>query len=402
MKKIVLFGSTFDDNLGEDIFPRCFKAKFLECGDEQFEFTSLDMYGRSEKVNCQLSADDNRDYKKMIARKAAKKAFNLMGSPNVYRHITWLLKKRERIRLASQYEQKIEGASAIVVAGGGILECTGQHDFYHHVDLLTSIAEKRDIPVYFNAVGVVVDHKLSHMFGWSIMGKALARKCVKSITCRDGAEWVNERMFHGGLVARTLPCSAIFASEVFDIQKDEKSKLIGIGVIRGNAFESYGKPVSQEYLLDIYEDVIRKLIDHGHKCEIFTNGLGDDEKFASLLQARFKEGVVSKAARSTSAEQLLNTIASYRGIITARLHAAISAYSLKVPSVALVWNPKVAEFMKMIGNGNCAIEVADFEASHIVGTFEEELETGYDMTIYEDLRGQVNRGVQAIYDDIEE
>lgn len=108
----------------------------------------------------------------------------------------WYINSNNFVRLKKHYTQVINGASAIIFAGGGIIECSTNHDYYHHIDLLTKIADKRNIPVYFNAVGRVVDSK--HMFGWNIMRRAAKQTVCKSVSCRDGVEWINSNLLKRG------------------------------------------------------------------------------------------------------------------------------------------------------------------------------------------------------------
>ena len=264
----------------------------------------------------------------------------------------------------------------MIFPGGGIIECSTNHDYYHEIDLITRIAQKMRIPVCFNAVGRVVDRR--HMFGWGIMRRAVNRSCVKSMTCRDGVEWINRNLYGGRNFAAELPCSAILAGQVYGVQRDPSSNTIGIGVIRGSAFEVYGDPISQEQMLDMYERVVREILKQGYACCLFSNGYIGDVQFGELLRERLGplEGV-SYALEQASGEQLVRTIASFKAMVTARLHSIIAAYSLDIPVAAISWTAKVPDFMRMMGCPEYAVSQEALSADALLSALERAMREGY-------------------------
>jgi hypothetical protein len=75
-------------------------------------------------------------------------------------------------------------------------------------------------------------------------------------------------------------------------------------------------------------------------------------------------------------EQLIERISSYAGVVSCRLHPGILSYSLKVPAVGIVWNPKVPGFYNAIHYGNRTITVDGISPSLIMDKLEKAMEEG--------------------------
>lgn len=393
--KIIIAGLMMDTNLGEAIYPYVL-AKKLSGGGYTLQFENLDFYGRSNRCeknttfieDIDLLYSSNCGKKKIFFLKVLNRLSGLIGRPEYFRHIAWKLNQNNEKRLTRYYTSILKGASLLVFPGGGIIECTSNHDYYHHIDLITKIADELQIPCCFNAVGRVVDYR--HMFGWNTMRKALNRKCVKSITCRDGADWINQNLYYGKKIAAEIPCCAIFSSQAYQIQKNPTSNTIGIGVIRGNIFESYGISISQEKLLSLYEQIIRKLLKMGYSCCVFTNGYSKDIQFGQLLSKRL--GLLENVEFCLyvdSGEKLVQTIASFKALITARLHSIIVAYSLDIPSIGISWTEKVTDFLKLVGSPQNAIQTDKLEDDIIITALEQAVKKGYPLTTRKILEDKV-------------
>ena len=188
--------------------------------DSKILIENLDIYGRaavSAKKNARMrnpalidSVDCGR-IRRYIFRKCDRLSAKL-GKPEYARFIEWKLNPNGERHHANHYRSKLQGASLVIFPGGGIIECSTNHN----------------------------------MFGWSIMRRAVNRSCVRSMTCRDGVEWINQNLYGGRNFATALPCGAILAGQMYGVRKDPSSNTIGIGVIRGSAFEVYGNPITQE------------------------------------------------------------------------------------------------------------------------------------------------------------
>ncbi len=401
MKKIVIVGLMQDTNFGESIYPKTLEYLISRETGEQYEYVEMDLYGRTTccEDNNTLVKTDRLKYSVDVnaftrfhirtIRFCGRKLNRRMEA----KHQEWKCNPNQQKRLRKYYTETMQGASMILFAGGGIIECSTNHDYYHHIDLVTEIADKMEIPVCFNGVGMVIDP--NHMFGWDVMKKALNRKCVKYMSCRDGQEWLNQNVFDGKDFVVTVPCSAILSKDGFQVAHNEQSNVIGIGVIRGNIFSSYEKAFSEEQLLELYSGIFRALKKRGYDCRFFTNGYSKDILFAQKLMEQLKE-YAPEFDVPENAEDLIKLIAGYQAIITARLHSCIVAYSLGVPITAITWTKKVLDFMELIGEKESAVPLEKLNVEYMIKMFDETLHKDFDQEIYTALEQRLSHEVRKI------
>ena len=100
--------------------------------------------------------------------------------------------------------------------------------------------------------------------------------------------------------------------------------------------------------------------------------------------------------RPEHAETLVKQISEFEGVITARLHSCITAYSLQIPMVAVCWSSKITDFMKLIGKTDCAIEIHNLTAEHIVRQFERERLSNYNQEIYHEIKEKASDEIKKI------
>ncbi len=390
-----------DTNLGEEVYPQCIRYLLDEHIQESVEFIDLDLYGRV--VRCEDNTTKQRNERLMgsrafnrIERKIIKEYIPEIEDPEKKKHAMWNVNPNNRRRLYKIYYEKIKGADLVLFAGGGLIECSLNHDYYHHIDLITKIANRLKVPVCFNAVGRVLD--THYMYGWKIMRKALRRRCVKYITCRDGAEWIDEYCFNGRRKIETIPCAAIFTADAYNTKKNDKTEMIGIGAIRENIFSSYQKNISKEEMLQLYMQIVLCVKQRGYNCCLFTNGYSRDYEFALKVKEELnKEGVdITVLERPENSRMLIEQLINFRGIITARLHSCIMAYSLKIPAIAISWTDKISDFMNLIDCPEAAVKMENLNAEYIVDLFERQLNAEYDEIKYHELREQVMTEIERI------
>lgn len=211
---------------------------------------------------------------------------------------------------------------------------------YYYVKYLA----KRNIPIIFNACGSgpIHDKKLIRM-----MKKALGNEKIKSISTRDDLQKLQTLYFdtNGGQIQRTFD-PALCTEEVYDITEMQTDK-IGLGVI-------YCKNITEEENLSIWRNIIRELEKRKLKWEIFCNGSPGDFAFGNRLLTHLgyseKERTNYIVQRPKRPQELVATISRYKKIIAFRLHSHIIAYSLNIPSIALIWDEKLKFFFKKINH----------------------------------------------------
>jgi polysaccharide pyruvyl transferase WcaK-like protein len=94
---------------------------------------------------------------------------------------------------------------------------------------------------------------------------------------------------------------------------------------------------------------------------------------------------------------LVKKIASYKAVVAARLHANIIATSLRVPSVALVWNDKMNLFAEIIGQEERYINVDKLlDAQYICQQLELAIQNGYNEDKIEQMKAVTVETIQNI------
>lgn len=156
------------------------------------------------------------------------------------------------------------------------------------------------------------------------------------------------------------------------------SNTIGIGLIRSAIFMANGLNIDRNFLGKLYRDIVLELDKKGYSWEFFTNGLPADKELKSVInQYLIQEGESCYIKIPKTGGELVSTISRYKGIIAARLHASIIAFSLGIPAIGLVWNQKSVFFGTEIGHSERFIPHENFFAPYIVDRLEQALVEGY-------------------------
>ncbi len=272
----------------------------------------------------------------------------------------------------------IKHADMVIFAGGGLIKFKVE-EFYLHIEKILECAQENDIPVCFNSVGVEgFDPENIQCMTYR---KILNYPCVKCITVRDNLDILKESYItNPDIKLYKVSDPAIFTSKVYQIKADKTSDTIGLGVARGQIFEDYGiTNITGQYQLDFWRDLIVKIEEAGYKWKIFVNGMRADFDFANDLieylgyAERKEEFLVN---RPVNTHELVETIASFKAIVACRMHANIIAYSLKIPSIGLVWNDKLKFWGESSGYPERFIEAENINADNVYNVLENALKEG--------------------------
>ena len=290
---------------------------------------------------------------------------------------------------------KVRNSDLVVFPGGGFIKYK-QENFPKNMGRIVSRAEHYGIPIMYNAMGVE-GYDAQDERCMTIQNHLLGKSC-RYITSRDYADFLNETYLKNSSVkARRVADPAVYSQEVYGVSRDESSQVIGLGVARSNLFVDYGVPLTGEELLEIWSGIIRLLDEKGVKWKLFTNGLKADEDFLTELLCYIgredeREEISVKAPET--AEELVKTIAAFKGIIATRMHANIIAFALSVPSVAFIWNDKLRFFGESIGCSHRYLEYTEIkDAQFVVSALEKALEEGYEA-------GTLEREKNSAYDSV--
>ncbi|MBQ8001732.1 MAG: polysaccharide pyruvyl transferase family protein [Ruminococcus sp.] len=297
-------------------------------------------------------------------------------------------KEKTKAQLAA-----VRNSDAVIFPGGGLIKYRVEN-LPVAMERVMSRAEHYGIPVAFNAVGV--EGFDGEDEGCQLLCNMLASSCVKSVTSRDYADFLNENYLTGELKAYRVSDPAVWASQAYDIQQDPDSQVVGLGVARAGLFEDYGTSFSKEDLLKLWGGIIAQLDSKNIKWKLFTNGFAKDEEFLRDLvqyigrEANFCD--IAVPVPKTPAE-LVHNISQFRGIIACRMHANIVAYSMGIPCVGLVWNDKLRFFGESIGCKKQFITADKLTADYVVSVLFEALDKGFDKNIAERERASAYESI---------
>lgn len=300
-------------------------------------------------------------------------------------------KEKSKAQLAA-----VRNSDLVVFPGGGMIKYQVEN-LPVAMERIISRAEHYGIPVAFNAVGVE-GFDLSDD-GCRLLCDMLSSSCVKNITSRDYADFLNENYFSGEKRAYRVSDPAVWVSEAYGVQKAPDSQIVGLGVARAGLFEDYGTQFSKEELLDLWSGIIDRLEKQGIRWKLFTNGFAKDEEFLRELvsyigrETQLQELSVPKPE---TPEELVQNISKFKGIIACRMHANIIAYSMKIPCVGLVWNDKLKFFGKSIGCEKQFVTFEKLNSDYVTDVFFEALEKGFDENLFRSERQSAYRGIEEL------
>lgn len=385
--KIALISLYMSHNLGDHLIIKCSEYLLRRVAPEEaFDFIECDLFGRVERTAkiytparhpaFDRSKDPSR-LRKLVRRvvQTGRRMARGKAVRDLFARLEWETDPNYAPRVRAYYRDIVRDADLVMFAGGGIIEYSYNH-YQGAIELIVREARRAKKPVVFNAVGLVGACDPADL-PFRTMRRALLSPNVRLITVRDHVDLMNRRYLGGAKTARLVADAAVWASEAFGIQADPRP-VIGVGLVRENAFDSYSRSIPYPNLLEMYRALLSELTARGHAWKLFGNGFENDQEFGEKLLGRLGMDPSLLIARPTECRELLETIAGFQGIVTFRLHSCISAYSLGVPAVVVSWNDKVDDFMKIIGFAERALSGERANAAEIVRQMECAISQPYD------------------------
>ena len=201
---------------------------------------------------------------------------------------------------------------------------------------------KYNTKIIINACGVgkvrskILKHKIR---------QALKNPNIVAISSRDDIEKIKKEYINEerrGMVRKTYD-PAIYTDETYRISRKENSQVIGLGIMKL-------LNISDERVINFWKKVIKQLESHGQKWQFFCNGSLEDYRLAcrclkEIVNDKYDKKVYI-APKPNRPEELVKIISNYKALISFRLHSHIVAYSLEIPTVAIIWNDKVKVFFE--------------------------------------------------------
>ncbi|MFI3227534.1 MAG: polysaccharide pyruvyl transferase family protein [Clostridia bacterium] len=372
---IILLALKNDHNLGDQVICECMSEYLKNNIPENTELRVIDMTGN--ELDCSISVGQKiyRVFLKFISKLLHVRGLRfIIGRKNRNSLIQKNTIAKIKNTAKNIYNKKTK---CIIFAGGGLIKYK-QQQCHFFIDGFTNVAEDMNIPVMISAAGVEgYDVKNNEC---QMLKKAINRNCVKVITTRDDIECLKKNYkVRKDLIVKKVADPACSYNKVVNQKRviNNPKKVIGLGVTRKSLFLDYGVDFSPEEQIVLWNEVITELQKRNYDWEMFTNGLGADQQFASeiieycnLPKSKLKE-------RPLKNTDLVNLICSYDATIVCRLHASIVSYAYNVPTVGLVWNNKQKMFGESIGSPERFITRDMFNAKYIVDMMEKAIEENY-------------------------
>jgi polysaccharide pyruvyl transferase WcaK-like protein len=382
VKKIALVGLYSIPNMGDQIL--CDVTHYLIrdiCGSDA-EIVPVDVCPRYKEDYKGLEYIKYRISRKM--KTIGERNFEYKNSSKFryrYEYFYWWL------RLNRYYRKILKGVDAIVFAGGGFLKFRTQ-GLNYYVEQIVKIASKRKIPVMMNGVGVegfdLNDIRCRNL------RKVVNSDCVKVITTRDDIQTVREGyVTNPSIKTDRVGDPALWIPECYHVQRSSSPEKIGINVIRGKVYQDYGNKSSPDELTEFYMKLIRTAQDKKMDWVLFSNGMKGDQKFGIELLEKMDlpvEGNLLPAPKRP--EDLIEMIRGFKGVFGARLHACITAYSLGVPVVGLIWNEKARFFAEITNKSSLFFEEGEMDPEKILDRLNESLSEKDDQATRDRLKGK--------------
>lgn len=192
----------------------------------------------------------------------------------IYRlqHFIWIHGKNFERRMDDYLKEKMENTDLIVIDGAGLLEYSF-NEYQEYLRQIIKFAEKKSKPVIINAIGRAGEFDLRD-YRCKVLMKALSSDVVKYVSARDSAENVQACMSERHQV-KLLADAAFWLKETYQPQPVER-KIIGIGIIRGNALSGYGYNFDSIDWIRLFAGIAEQLRERGYDFRFFTNGMRSD------------------------------------------------------------------------------------------------------------------------------
>ena len=355
--KIAIVGLIESENLGEQFIADSLIYIISEIasihGTETNTFVKVDLLARNDDIVKSITAKTSRKdifyhYRSIgyigealyvFFRNVMRKVDNLscINLINAFRHKIWNYSLNLKRRYFEYYHSKFHDVDLIVIDGAGLLEYS-YNEYQEQLLLISEYAESHGLDVVYNAIGRAGEFDPND-FRCKILMKAIRSKSVKYVSARDSTENVQKCVGRKSKV-ELFADAAFYLKEAYGVDKQQDAKLIGVGLIRSTALQSYNNSFGEQDWITLFANIALELKKRGYEFRFFTNGFHEDYELGKKVLKKLNLDSTYLEERPVNAHVLIKTIASFRGMITCRMHSSIAAFSLGIPSIILNWNEK--------------------------------------------------------------
>lgn len=298
-----------------------------------------------------------------------------------------------RVLTQKYFTRELKECDAVIFACGSYKYRTQKLWAYYSIAIET--AQKLNIPVMFDAMNIQDFDE--NDWRCRCLKEHTNYSCVKMFTTRDGEPGKKKLqtcyLDNSDIEVFSVGDPAFWIPECYGVKKAKEAGIIGINLIRGRIFADYGYATTEAQLVDLYCNMIRKFEECGVEWEFFTNGMEADYLFGKnvLKKCNMNEG---KIRVPQSDRELVEMIAGYRGIIGARLHACICAYSLDVPLAGYIWDEKLLRFAEIAGLRNVFLEEKELTSDNIYEKLQLALKSSYNKELRDSWKLKTRDSIQ--------
>lgn len=313
---------------------------------------------------------------------------------NINVHWLWIL--IYQIRLYGYYKELIKKNDKIILAVG-MLKFKNQN-FSYIYSLICKLATKYKRRVLFNAMSIAEEDEKDIRYHQIV--EAINMPCVYGISTRDGEDGIKKLQKYyikrQGIIVEEVGDPALWLSEIYNIKKNEEACIYGVNVIDPHIYERYKEEVfSPQQVECLYIEIIKELERKGKKWVLYSNGMECDYVFGKKIIDRLKLPEEKLLPKPTEILEYLKQIEKFQVIFGARLHADISAYSMGIPVVGLLWDKKLKYFGNQIGCGDLFIHAEQLNGNYIVSKMEEAINFKYDQAIKEHYKEKTRKFIKS-------
>lgn len=311
----------------------------------------------------------------LVTRILAAIAYGLFSGNFRYK----LIYQTYKLRLTKYFKEKLRDLDAIVYAIGMLKFST--QDLSYIFDIINQLASVYNIPVFMSALSVANGN--SKDWRYLQLVRAVNMSCVKGITTRDGINGL-DLLIKNYIQNTHIYCDfvgdpALWIPECYGVTRCVDSDIIGINVIRKNIYKDYGTAFSGNQLLSLYMSLISELDRRNMKWVMFCNGMLEDYKFGQEILKAANLSQEKLLPIPNNAKEFVYMISNFKAVFGARLHACITAFSLDVPVVGLLWDNKLKYFSETMGISSFFCNTNELKGELIVNKLQEAMAFEYDI-----------------------
>jgi polysaccharide pyruvyl transferase WcaK-like protein len=389
---VLIFNDKYSTNVGDGLLSDCLEHELRKCLPEA-NVSSIDIDGKSD-----FPVSEG-------AGKAQLKGTLKKVMPG------WLLSRIADIKNIKRTDRRLSAhitaapssqTTRFVIGGGQLVTATSSY-FPARLYSIMRLARRLNVQVSFYAVGVSSEKTwLAH--SGRLLRKALHKQpLIRFVSVRDGLSaehWTTyvDADVHpqfcrdpGLLASRVYP-------ERLAIPTAERKLTgrVGVGVIDSKMVNAIirAQDVAEDAMITFFADVALRLIDKGFTPVLFTNGDVEDEEVLVKVASRVPGCEISP--RPLNGGELYRVISSFDGLIAHRMHANITAYSLKIPHVGLGWDVKLKSFYKSVDRDAFFVETSRSSPEDVVETFIAAMAQGIDPDRHTQVLDEAHIGVKTL------